>query len=112
MSQAGSVIVNGFIGPKFAVSRSVRQSCPLSASLYVLCIEPLAIGIHQNRGILGLQATIGLEQIRLSLYADDTNTIITIEVAIENTLESFDLYGRGSGAKPNLDTCKGLWLGA
>ena len=44
------------------------------------------------------------------MYADDTNTVIATEEAIEATLEWFELYGRGSGA--NLDKCNGLWLGA
>ena len=106
-----SVIVNGWIGPKFSVTRSVRQGCPLSALLYVLCIEPLAEAIRKDGAFDGLKLPAAHEEIRISQYADDTNTIVTSERSIETTLKWFEVYGRASGARINKGKCVGLWLG-
>jgi len=106
-----SVIVNGWVGPRFPVTRSVRQGCPLSALLYVLCIEPLAEAIRKDPLFDGFKIPAAKEEIRLSQYADDTNTIVTSERSIETTLSWFCVYGKASGAKINENKCKGLWLG-
>ena len=106
------VIVNGFISSTFAVLQSIRQGCPLSALLYALCIEPLAIGIRQDSAITGLRLPGTTERVRLALYADDTNSFISSEREIEATLHWFKIYGLASGAKLNNTKCKGLWLGA
>lgn len=106
-----SVIVNGWVGPKFQVTRSVRQGCPLSALLYVLCIEPLAEAIRKDPSFDGFKMPAAQEEIRLSQYADDTNTVVTSERSIATTLRWFSIYGKASGAKINESKCKGLWLG-
>ena len=109
---SSSVIVNGFISSAFSVMRSIRQGCPLSALLYVLCIEPLAIAIRQDPRIRGLTLPGSRERVRLALYADDTNSFIGNVCEIDATLEWFQVYSRASGAKLNENKCKGLWLGA
>ena len=107
-----SVIVNGFISSSFNLLRSIRQGCPLSALLYVLCIEPLAIAIRNDCRIQGLKIPGVRERARLSIYADDTNSFIGNIGEIDATLEWFQIYSRASGAKLNDEKCKGLWLGA
>ena len=49
-----SVNVNGYLSPFFALSRGVRQGCPLSPLLYVLVSEVLAINIRRNPRVSGL----------------------------------------------------------
>jgi hypothetical protein len=104
-----SVIVNGWVGEKFPVGRSVRQGCPLSALLYVLCIEPLAEALRREKEFNGLK--VRGQDIRLSQNADDLNTVVTTERSIEATLKWFVIYGRASGARLNQNKCRGLWLG-
>ena len=48
-----AVKINGYLTPVFLIERGVRQGCPLSALLYVLCSEVLGIVIRKNVNIVG-----------------------------------------------------------
>jgi len=109
---SSSIMVNGFISSCFSVTRSIRQDCPLSALLYVLCIEPLAIAIRQDQRVRGLKLPGSRDRVRLAMYADDTNSFVGDIREIEATLELFNKYSSASGARLNANKCKGLWLGA
>ena len=64
-SNATSILnVNGHFSEKIPLHRGVRQGCPLSALLYVLVIEVLAIQLRLNPNIVGFK--IGGE--KLSAY--------------------------------------------
>lgn len=43
------IINDGFTSNFFNIGRGVRQGCPLSPYLFVLCVEILAIAIRQNK---------------------------------------------------------------
>ena len=43
-----SVKNNGYFSEEFEVSRGVRQGCPVSSLLFVLCMEALANSVRQN----------------------------------------------------------------
>ena len=53
------VMVNGQLTHKIAIKRSVRQGCPLSMLLYILCLEPLISKIQSNTLIQGLRIPNG-----------------------------------------------------
>lgn len=105
------VIVNGHIGPSFRVLRSVRQGCPLSALLYVLCIEPLAEAIRRDEKYEGIRLPNQKHEARLCQYADDMNVFVSNIASIERVLEWFNIYEKASGAKLNATKCRGLWIG-
>ena len=71
------VLVNGFLSPSLNIKRSMRQGCPISALLYVLCMEPVAAGIRNDDRVKGLKIPGTASEVKLSLYADDTNAIVT-----------------------------------
>ena len=52
------VINNGWISEMFRNTRGIRQGCPLSALLFVLSVEIMALRIRNNKNIKGFQVKI------------------------------------------------------
>ena len=67
--------INGHLSNNIPLGRGVRQGCPLSALLYVLVIEVLALQLRKNPNIVGF--TVDGEKIISLHYADDA--IITLK---------------------------------
>lgn len=68
-SPQATVTTNGLTSKPFDIERGTRQGCPLSPLLFALVIEPLAESIRQCQHLFGI--TVGDEEHRISLYADD-----------------------------------------
>ena len=112
-NSSSAVNVNGNVSSCFLLSRGVRQGCPLSPLLYILIAEVLACNIRAHDAISGLRlpyAPVPLSCV--SAYADDTTLVVTSTCAILAVFSVYSLYERGSGARLNMDKCKGLWLGS
>ena len=105
-----SVKVNGWLTAFIPIERGLRQGCALSMPLYVLTAELLATHIRLHPGIQGLQHPQA--QPRISQYADDTTLLLTDDNSITHAFEIFKNYKKASGAKINLQKCKGLWSGS
>ena len=105
-----AVKVNGFLTSEFSIERGVRQGCPLSALLYVLCAEVLAIEIRSNKQIVGYKYGIGKEQ-KISQYADDTNIVITTLESLTELFNVLDKYETATNARLNKSKTQGLWVG-
>ena len=43
-----SIKVNGFLSKFISILRSVKQGCPLSALLFIICVEILALAIKND----------------------------------------------------------------
>ena len=80
---SSAVKVNGYITPSFSIERGVRQGCPLSSMLYVLCAEVLAIEIRTNEKIVGYKYNNGKDEHKITQYADDN--AIAIGIRGQNT---------------------------
>ena len=105
-----SVKVNSWLTAFIPIERGLRQGCALSMPLYVLTAELLATHIRLHPGIQGLQHPQA--QPRISQYADDTTLLLTDDNSITHAFEIFKNYEKASGAKINLQKCKGLWSGS
>ena len=52
---SSKVMINGTFTEEFKIFRTVRQGCPLSMLLYVICPEPFIYKINNNISIKGLK---------------------------------------------------------
>ena len=102
--------INGYFSEKIPFKRGVRQGCPLSALLYVLVIEVLAIQLRNNPNIVGFR--IEGEKIVSAHYMDDSTIIITQNRCFKEVIKELDLYQSASEAKINYKKTKGLWAGS
>ena len=101
--------INGFLTDAIPLRSGVRQGCPLSALLYVLVIEVLALQLRVNPNIVGFQ--VGGEKIISSHYSDDAVIKITQNRCFKEVFKELQDYEKASGARINYDKSKGLWLG-
>ena len=101
--------VNGFLTKNIPLRRGIRQGCPLSALLYVIVIEVLALQLRANPNLVGFE--IEGEKIISLHYADDAIITITQNNCFKEVIKDLALYEEASGAKVNYDKTKGLWLG-
>ena len=60
------IVNNGYISERFKLSRGVKQGCPLSAYLFIIFIEMLAVKIRSNNNGLEIHSL----KTKVSLYAD------------------------------------------
>ena len=105
------VMVNGQLTPKIAIKRSVRQGCPLSMLLYILCLEPLISKIQSNTLIQGLRMPNGNQEIKSIQHADDMTVIVTKEMSYKILNNETKDFGDVSGSKINVDKTEILCLG-
>ena len=101
--------VNGFLTDRVSLKSGVRQGCPLSALLYVLVIEILALQLRANPNIVGF--TISNSKVVSSHYADDAVIKITQNRCFKEVYKDLQDYEKASGSKINYEKTKGLWLG-
>ena len=74
-SNATSCVTNnGFQSEFFPVKRGVRQGCPLSPYLFIICMELLTYQIRINKNIKGM--TIAGYKLKNTCYADDASFIL------------------------------------
>ncbi len=106
-----TVKTNGWMTAFINLERGLRQGCPLSMPLYIITAEMLAIHIRSDTRIQGLQLPESEDEVKLSQYADDTTLLLANDQSINQVFETLKLYERASGAKINVEKCKGLWAG-
>ncbi len=101
--------INGFLTDRIPIGSGVRQGCPLSALLYVMVIELLALQLRANPNVVGF--SVGGENIVSSHYSDDAVIKILQNRCFKEVYKDLQLYEEGTGARVNYDKTKGLWLG-
>ena len=109
-----SILTNGFQSKYVNISRSIRQGCPIAPMLYILQAEPLASSIRQNSEIKGIKLPEIFnekKEVKLNMFADDTQLFNKTEESIEKTFEILEIYEKASGSKINLNKTVGVYLG-
>ncbi len=100
---------NGWISADISLSRGVRQGCPLSALLFVLAVEVMAIQIRNNDDINGFKCQD--QHIKNSMYADDTTLLLSSLNSLEHAIDTVENFSRVAGPKLNVEKTDGILLG-
>ena len=101
---------NGHSTGYFSLKRGTRQGDPLSAYLFILCVETIFIQIRENPDIKGIR--IGTEEINLSAYADDADFLTPDVESLELIFQTCDTFQSFSSLKLNLNKSEACWIGA
>lgn len=106
------LIINHSLSRSILIQRSVRQGCPLSPFLYILCLEPFLESVRSDPSIIGINIPgRSFSTIKVKAYADDTTFFPSSEQDIENILKKFTLFGEASGSKININKSSVMGLG-
>ena len=94
-----NIILNAKKLKEFPLKSGTRQGCPLSPTLLIL--EVLATAIREEKGIKGFQN--GNEELKLSLFADDTILYIkNPKYTTRKLLELINEYSKVAEYKINI----------
>ncbi len=104
-----SIKNNGWLSHDIKLTRGVRQGCPLSALLFVLTVEVMAIKIRANTDIHGFQCSD--ENIKESLYADDTTLLLADLDSLDKAIDTVENFSKVAGPKLNVEKTEGILLG-
>ena len=104
-----AVMNNGHMSDWFSLGRGVRQGCPISPYLFILCVEVLARKIRQDPSIKGI--SICNTEIKLSQLADDTTTFVKDIGSLKNLLYTLSRFEVCSGLKTNVSKTTAVSLG-
>ena len=100
-SPVSCVTNNGFHTQFSNIKRGVRQGCPISTLLFILCVEMLAIAIREHNDIKGIP--IGKKEIKITQFADDTCLYLNGSNSLENVVKVFEDFYKYAGLKVNVD---------
>ena len=94
------------------MERGIRQGCPVSALLFILVVEVLAINIRENKNIHGLEAAVMHKKkyIKLSQYADDCTVFLKNKANIKELLAEIQYFTEAAGLELNINKTIGIDL--
>ena len=102
---------NGRFTADVELGRGIKQGEQESSQLYDIIAEVLAIQIRKNKGIKGLHVPGRSEELKMCLYADDNNSILTTSHSIVNLFKELERFEAASGCNINPYKTVGMTLG-
>ena len=97
---------NGHISKYVTLSRGIRQGCPISALLFILVAEFLAINIRTDTNIKGI--TINGSAFKIGQLGDHTTLFLA---DLESLGQAINMFNKFSGLKLNVDKMEIVSLG-
>ena len=105
------VLNNRWSSEFFNHERGVRQGCPLSPYIFILCVEVLADAIWKNENIKGI--AVNEQEVKISQYADDTTLIVDrSKESFLTSLQILENFGIILGLRLNNRKTEAMWIGA
>ena len=94
------IINNGHMSQSFRLQKGVRQGCPLSATLIIICLQSLSNHITLNEEIKGIK--INNKEIKQTLFADDSTFFNNGDKhSFETLIKTLELFSKCSGLTLN-----------
>jgi exonuclease III len=93
-------LVNGELSDPQEVISGIRQGCPLAPLLFILAAEILAIAIHQNQQLQGIEVPGGRQPAELhvfSAFVDDSTLFLQEARQLPIAMEIVERFGLLSG---------------
>lgn len=94
-NNSGRIINNGYSCLDFKISRGVRQGCPLSPYIFLICAEVLTLCVNDNNAINGI--SLFDNNIKILQYADDTTMFLDGSYSsLKETISTFSTFEKSS----------------
>ena len=100
---------NGYFSEYFELGRGIRQGCPISALLFILVAEVMAIHIRNNGKIKSIN--VGNQIYKICQLADDTTLFLEDIESLGETILQLKKFQKCSGLKINLDKTEVIPVG-
>ena len=97
------VMNNGFLTGYFNLNRGTRQGDPLSAYLFILCLEVLLVRIRDDASVHGFK--FDKTEIKLTSFADDVTFLVKDVSSIKRILKLMKTFGTFSSLKISVEKC-------
>ena len=105
--------INGYISEKIMIEQGIRQGCPISCLIFIICTEFMALKIKQSEEVKGIdiQTHLGKRNLKVTQYADDTCLFLRNKSDVNAALKVLESFTAVSGLHLNLSKTKGLGIG-
>ena len=98
------IIDGGNMTKYFKLQKGARQGDPVSAYLFILCLEIVFILIKTNKRVKGIN--IFRHAFLYSAYAGDATFFLRDKRSIKELINTFATFSKYSGLKPNHEKCE------
>jgi hypothetical protein len=101
--------INGAWAGRIPIQSAIRQECPLSMSLYALCVHPLWRTLEERLAVVSIGARG--QRISAVAYGDDITVFPSNSEDIEKGHHAIRIYERETGAQLNPNKSRALAVG-